>query len=86
MKCNDVQRHNIASIKKGYNITILDYIYKSLDFFSPNVCHLLNFIDNSCYNCKYKNKIDKILLKIDYVIRKLSILYIIYWKWDISKT
>ena len=26
MKCNDVQRHNIASIKKGYNITILDYI------------------------------------------------------------
>ena len=23
---NDVQRHNIASIKKGYNIKILDYI------------------------------------------------------------
>ena len=74
---NDVQRHNISSIKKGYNIKILDYI-KAQIFFPPNVCHLLNFIDNSCYNCKYKNKIDKILLEIDYVIRKLSILYIIY--------
>ena len=83
---NDVQRHNIASIKKRiqYNNS---WLYKSLDFFfSPNVCHLLNFIDDSCYNCIYKNKIDKILLKIDYIIRKLCILYIIYWKWDISKT
>ena len=82
---NDVQRHNIASIKKRiqYNNS---WSYKKLRFFFPNVCHLLNFIDNSRYNCKYKNKIDKMLLKIDYVIRKLSILYIIYWKWDISKT
>ena len=74
---NDVQRHNIASIKKGYNIKILDYI-KAQIFLSPNVCHLLNFIDNSCYNCIDRNKIDKILLKIDYIIRKLCILYIIY--------